>query len=170
MRGRTSGSRVSGRLTHGNESCRLCTFNSLPASRTQWSGVSPVLGLGSRATDLSPLALRLLSASIFEGWLQVFGTCRVTRWRFQAKQILSYACTGTHGYAYTRLRARERMGMTIMNVCTHSWVRGCIYIYIYIYVWRSLLAPNSYVDVVRRDRMPQSEYLLCTYVAVEVLT
>jgi hypothetical protein len=39
-----------------------------------------------------------------------------------------------------------------------------------IYVWRSLLAPNSYVDVVRRDRMPQSEYLLCTYVAVEVLT
>ena len=45
-----------------------------------------------------------------------------------------------------------------------------VYAWMYIYVWRSLLAPNSYVDVVRRDRMPQSEYLLCTYVAVEVLT
>ena len=71
----------------------------------------------------------------------------------------------THGYAYTRLRARVRMGVPSMHVCTHSWVRGCIYIY----VWRSLLAPNSYVDVVCRDRMAQNEYLLCIYVAVGAL-
>ena len=45
-----------------------------------------------------------------------------------------------------------------------------VYAWMYIYVWRSLLAPNSYVDVVRRDSMAQSEYLQCTYVAVGALT
>jgi len=64
-------------------------------------------------------------------------------------------------YAFTCTSANEHDDHVHLHT---SCIRECIYI------WRSLLAPNSYVDVVRRDRMPQSEYLLCTYVAVEVLT
>ena len=123
---------------------RLRTFSSLPASRTQRSGVSPVLGRGVQSDGPQPACVYVCSVPrSSKGGCRSLGPVESPVRDVRPNKYTHTHARVTHGYAYTRLRARVRMGVPSMHVCTHSWVRGCIYIY----VWRSLLAPNSYVYI-----------------------